>query len=474
MLLTDPRSYQGEAVEQALSYDGFAFFSEQRTGKCLEAIAVLDERKPDCLIIVCPRQAVGTWENELEKHLEFDWECEVHIITYQTPVRDKKIRKEWYEWTQEFVNEGYTLMVIADEAHYIKKPGTSQSQFVRTLAKRAHWRIAITGTPVDKGYEQFWAIFDFIQHGVAFPSTYRDFKTRYVVFEEQETRSGRKFPTIVGYNHEEEMHEIIHTYGCRITFNAARRAIGRKPVHIKKKKIYFDLSTKSRKLYEELDKELEVAIGRLLITSPLPMTNVQKLQQICGGFLLHQIRTPGKRRRKRLVVPVGDEKLTALMQLLSGMGEDEKIVICARYKHEIDAIEKMLDEFNWTYKEISGRAAWDHDFNTDVVVLQERSGLGFDLSEANTYIFYSWGHSYITFEQARFRIMNMETTEWVRYYFLMARDTIEEDYYEAPLRKKDFSALVLDRYPEAAARRRERTEETPRRVRKARKKKKAA
>jgi hypothetical protein len=132
------------------------------------------------------------------------------------------------------------------------------------------------------------------------------------------------------------------------------------------------------------------------------------------------------------------------MQILSGMGT-EKVVICCRFTHEIVAIREKFDEFEWTYKEISGSSEWDGEFDVDFVILQVKSGLGFDLSESATLVFYSWDHSYITFEQSRFRIMNMETTTKVTYLFLIARDTIEEEYYEAISRKKDFAALVLDK-----------------------------
>jgi len=456
LLRTELRSYQSDAVAAALEHDGFAFFSEQRTGKCLPAIAVLDHHRPDAVVIICPKKAVLTWDTELDKHIKLDWRCEIHIITYQQPVKNLELRGHWYKWSSAWVKSGKTLMVIADESQYIKKPSSAQGRFCRTLAKRAHWRLALTGTPIDKGYEQFWGTFDFIQHGVAFPPTMEKFKERYVEYAVVERRDGRKYPVIVGYNHIPELLEIIHQYSYRITFNEARVAMGKKPVIIHRKKEYFDLRKKSRTLYGELERDLEVTVAGVTVVSPLPVTNVHKLQQICGGFLLHSMRVPGKRKKMKLVIPIGDEKMTLLMQVLSGMSAD-KIVICCKYTHEIEAIRAKFDEFNWTHKEISGQSEWDGEFNTDFVVLQVKSGLGFDLSDANTYVFYSWDHSYITFEQARFRIMNMETTDQVNYHFLIARDTIEEEYYEAPNRKKDFATLILDKYRKKKAVKRQKT-----------------
>ena len=444
MIRTELRPYQSEALAAALLHGGFAFFPEQRTGKCLISLAVVDERKPEVLVIICPKKAVKTWEEQIEEHLDNDWDCDIYIVTYQEPVKNLTLRKQWYKWSKDWVDDGGTLMVIADEAHFIKKPGTAQSRFTRTLGKRAQWKLALTGTPADKGFEQYWAVFDFIGKNEIFGS-YAQFKERYVIYVIQERRDGRQYPVLTGYQHKEEMLEKIHQYSYRITFNEARVAMGKDPVRIRRKKVYFDLRPSTRHIYKELEKDLETTIDGLRVDVPLPVTLVQKLQQVCGGFLLHQERIPGQKRRKRTVIPLGREKLDQLMKLLSGFGK-EKAVICCRFTHEIEAIANEFDRFNWTYKIISGAHEWDMQFDVDYVILQVKSGLGFDLSKANTYVFYSWDHSHITFEQARFRIMSMEHTNWVNYHFLMARNTIEDEYYDAVARKKDFSTLVLDKH----------------------------
>lgn len=467
MIRTTLRPYQSEAVAAALPHSGFALFPEQRTGKCLISLAIVDERKPDVLIILCPKKALKTWDEQIDMHLVNDWDCEIYIITYQEPVKNIDLRKQWYKETLKWQKDGVDMMIIGDEIHFIKKPGSAQSRFARTLAKRCKSKLALSGTPVDQGYEQYWAIFDFIDKNEIF-GTYGQFKEDHCIYEMHERRDKRQYPVLVGYRFEDEVLEKVHKYSYRITFNEARKAMGKQPVKIRRKKVWFDLTRKSRHIYDELEKDLETTIDGLTIGVPLPVTLTQKLQQVCGGFLLHQERVPGQRKRKRTVVPVGTEKLDKLMQLLSGFGE-EKAVICCRFTHEIEAISEQFEAFHWTYKIISGKHEWDMEFDVDFVILQVRSGLGFDLAEANTYVLYSWDHSHITFEQARFRIMNMEHTVWVNYYFLMARDTIEGDYYEAIAKKKDFNDLVLDRYRKEKAQEREGTaRKGARRIRKTR------
>ena len=444
MIRTQLRPYQEEAVAAARPHDGFCLFPEQRTGKCLVSLAIVDERKPDICIIVCPKKAVKTWDDQIDEHLVNDWDCEFYIITYQEPVKNLEVRKMWYGWTTKLQKEGKNIMVIADEAHMIKKPGTAQSRFARTLAKRAKTRLALTGTPFDKAYEKVWAIFDFIGHKEIF-ATYETFKERYVLYKIKERKDGRQYASLVGYQNVEEILEYIHHYTYRITFYEARRTMGKSPVRVRRSKVRFRLGRKARAIYQELEEDMETTIDELTVGAPLPVTLPQKLQQVCGGFLLHQERIPGQRKRKRTIIPCGTEKLDRMMGLLSGFAQ-ERAVICCRFTHEIDAIAAEFERFGWTYKIIDGRNEWDGEFDVDFVILQVKSGLGFDLSQANAYVFYSWDYSWITFDQSRFRIMNMETTNWVYYYFMMAEETIEDDYYEAVAKKKDFAELVLDRY----------------------------
>jgi hypothetical protein len=83
--------------------------------------------------------------------------------------------------------------------------------------------------------------------------------------------------------------------------------------------------------------------------------------------------------------------------------------------------------------------SWNHS------LLQVQGAEAIDLSLANTYIWYSWNHSLINFEQARFRVQSFDT-EQVNYWFLIARDTVDEDLYDVVVKKKNLATLICDRY----------------------------
>jgi hypothetical protein len=96
-------------------------------------------------------------------------------------------------------------------------------------------------------------------------------------------------------------------------------------------------------------------------------------------------------------------------------------VICCRFKHEIDRIGDLLTDLGYTWKTVSGREEYNGQFDVDVIILQVQSGEAIDLSASNTYIYYSWNHSLINYEQARFRVQSFNTTQ-VNYFFLIAND----------------------------------------------------
>jgi len=446
MLKTTLRGYQREAVRRALNHNGFAFFPEQRTGKCLCSIAVIDELKPDIVFIVCPKKALRVWSDELAKHLEMDWDCYVRYINFEHGAHDKTRRRKYYRMAKKWQRQGRSIMVICDEAHRIKKRGAVQSRFVRTMGRRATYRLALTGTPIAQGHKDAWAIFDFVEPSLF--GKWEAFENQFLVIEtETNRRTGANYKKIVGVQNETEFLNIFHAHSYRITLAEAKRAEGKIAARIKSRKIFFNLKPSSRVIYNELFEDLETEVNGYAVSTPLVLTLGMKLQQIAGGYLIQDTRIPGERKKKRRVHTVGGEKLSELSRLLKRpeLKKKDHLVVCCRFKHEIARIGELLDRKGITWKIIAGGHPYNGEFDVRVIILQVQGAEAIDLSLSNTYILYSWNHSLINFEQARFRIQSFDTQQ-VNYLYLMARDTVDEDMFEAVVKKKNLATLLCDRY----------------------------
>ena len=107
---------------------------------------------PDLRVLVHHGAARAT-DSQLEKEIA---DADVVITTYATAVRDVDALAD-VEWTT----------MVLDEAQAIKNPVSETAQALRRIP--AHTRLALTGTPIENGVGDLWAILDFTNPGLVGP-----------------------------------------------------------------------------------------------------------------------------------------------------------------------------------------------------------------------------------------------------------------------------------------------------------------
>ncbi len=137
-------------------------------GKTVQVIALHLARRGGPILVVCPTSLIGTWENELRtfapaervrryhgggRGLNDLGPSEVTLTTYGVLRRDGARLAE-VQWD----------LVVADEAQQVKNTASAGARELRRLPARA--RIALTGTPVENGLLDLWAILDWTTPGL--------------------------------------------------------------------------------------------------------------------------------------------------------------------------------------------------------------------------------------------------------------------------------------------------------------------
>ena len=107
---------------------------------------------PDLRVLV-HHGAARAADSQLEKEIA---EADVVITTYATAVRDVDALAD-AEWTT----------MVLDEAQAIKNPASETAQALRRIPART--RLALTGTPIENGVGDLWAILDFTNPGLVGP-----------------------------------------------------------------------------------------------------------------------------------------------------------------------------------------------------------------------------------------------------------------------------------------------------------------
>ena len=175
------RHYQAEARGWLEFLDraglGGCLAMDMGLGKTPTVLAhLLATRGDGCALVVAPPAVLGNWAAEAQRFtpelrvrvhhgmsrasadeiLGMTEGADVIVTTYATAVRDVEALAA-VEWRR----------VIVDEAQTIKNPASDTAQQLRRL--RAGARLALTGTPIENGLGDLWAILDFTNPGLVGP-----------------------------------------------------------------------------------------------------------------------------------------------------------------------------------------------------------------------------------------------------------------------------------------------------------------
>ena len=177
------RSYQADAVAWLGFLDsaglGGCLALDMGLGKTPTLLAHLRaSRSSEPSLVIAPPAVVGNWAAEAAKFVP-EMQVVVHhgpkrlpadqiargvdgadlvITTYGTAMRDVEALAEL----------GWDTVVL-DEAQAIKNPASETAQHLRRIGSRT--RVALTGTPIENGLGDLWAIMDYVNPDLVGPRT---------------------------------------------------------------------------------------------------------------------------------------------------------------------------------------------------------------------------------------------------------------------------------------------------------------
>ena len=416
------------------------------------------------VLIVAPGSVVSVWKDELEKFAAFpyrfsallgekkkrlqaleelkqeDRDClggeaalRIAAINYEATFRDGI-----FEALLGFAPE----LVICDESQRIKNPKAQQSLALHTLADRAAFRLALTGTPIQQDAQDIWSQFRFLDKSV-FGDNFYGFRGRYCAL------GGFGGKQVVGTKNEEELSARLYSIAYRVT-KAEALDLPEETFLIRK----VPLSREERKHYDEM-RVLSVTelSAQESVKATTVLTKLLRLQQIAGGFL----RADGSDR----VTQIGTSKLDALEDILDDyvLTEGRKLVIFSRFLPEIEAIGRLLEKKGIRYGKITGdidlaqRGNVVKDFQTNpetlcFVAQIQTAGLGITLHAASAAVFYSVGYNLADYMQALARIHRKGQTQNCTYILLQAENTVDQKIMEALEKKSDVARRICDNWQE--------------------------
>lgn len=441
---------------------GFGELFEMGCGKTLTTIAVAGALynlgKIDRVMVVAPTSVCSVWPHDLNQFAAFPWEARVLLGDKKKRLKTLNELENWpfkalriavinYESThREGIYEALAAykpdLIVCDESQRIKNPSAAQSKALHKLGDAAPFRMILSGTPVQNNAVDLYSQYRFLDPAV-YGANFYAFKNRYCIM------GGYGQHQIVGYRNMDELVEKEHSVAYRVTKEECLDLPQQTFINR-----YVQFTDAEQAIYEQLRKSsfLELETGEN-VTATTILTMYLRLMQLTGGFLTADESTRPKQ--------VNTAKLDALADIVDDYVVDagKKLVIFARFRAEIAAIENLLRLRKIQYGSIYGDVPMEErgkiveDFQTNpdtkVFVAQiQTAGLGITLHAASTAVFYSYDYNYANYAQALARIHRIGQRFPVTYIHLVVDGSIDEKILAALENKEDMAKTVVDSWRE--------------------------
>lgn len=435
--------------------EALTFLSDKRTGGILfeqglgKTFTMLEHlnrlaahgHQPFPCLIVAPLSVVPVWEAEIKK---FGYDFSVKQVTGNRIKRLAALSETHHVYVTNY--EGMRIYekelgakhfrtIVLDESHRIKNKSSKQTESAMRLGASAFFKFILTGTPVTKSPEDVWSQMEFISPG--FFGNWWAFRNKYIQFIKISvpTRDGyREIEKAFKFKNLKQMEELIGLKCIRRT-KAECLDLPEKVYKV----VPCFLEGEQKRAYHAAKTDLCALIGDKIVDLQQVKGRVQKMQQICQGFIYPKDYVDGS---KDYIAFENSAKLSALEDILEDIITDitfdesaaEKAIVFTYYKADLAIVRARLLKLGYQVYLYEGSS---EDRASIVESFQQHKGgciflanidqakEGITLTAANHVIYYGNSYSYGTRAQSEDRAHRVGQKKTVVYYDIVCAGTVD-------------------------------------------------
>ncbi|HOT20461.1 MAG TPA: SNF2-related protein, partial [Spirochaetota bacterium] len=402
---------------------GVILADDMGLGKTLQAIAVIQFLKENGyikkpMLIVVPKTLMFNWESEIKKfseNLSYTFyygtkrtfsDTDIIFTTYETLQRD-------YKKLEDIVYDG----IILDEAQKIKNYQTLTAKAIKHLSKKAKFRIALSGTPIENRLTELWSIFDFILPGYLKSIDY--FVNEYTK-EIELKRNQQKI---------ENLRKITSPFILR------RLKTDKSIIKDLPEKIIIDQFVEMEKeqiaLYEHVVQQLREEIAASENLLPIILKSFTILKQICNH--------PRNYDKKSPAISHISGKTKLLLEILPAIiAKQEKVLIFTQFVEMGNILKQIIENellseplfLTGNLSQIKRKELiekFEHDDSAQIFILSLKAGgVGLNLTKANHVIHYDLWYNPSVENQATDRAFRIGQKKNVFVHRFVTKSSFEE------------------------------------------------
>lgn len=449
-----PRPYQDMITARILETPRVGIWAGMGMGKTvatLTAIDALQVADPAPALVLAPkRPALTVWPEEIRKwgHLKH---MRCATIIGSEPQRREALEQPADVYTMNYDNlpwlyevlkarrKGWPFrIVVADESTRLKSFRLKQGgKRAYALAQVAHTQIdrfiELSGTPAPNGVVDLWGQMWFLDRGKRLGHSFTAFSQRW--FYSVMTPDG--FPLLKPHEHALDevkglTKDLCHSFDAKDWFPVDKPIV---------RKLYFDLPRRVRRHYDEMQKEFFAEIAGNEFEAVNAAARSIKCLQIATGSIYTNDGGAWEH--------IHDEKLELLRSVVeeaAGM----PVLVAYQYKHELERILKAFPGARLLDAKPQTVADWNTGKIQMLVAHPASAGHGLNLQEGGNILAYFghwWDlelHDQIAERIGPVRQKQSGLDRSVFVYYLLARDTLEEEVLRRHQTKRTVQEILRD------------------------------
>lgn len=447
-LKIEPFPYQKQGIAYALQKKRCFFGDQPGLGKTLQAIGAAFIAKTWPALVICPASLKINWQREWKKFTGKDaiilddrnknnWFryyemkcCDVFITNYES------LKKFFVEDFAGGVTRSIRLKpeaglfrcVIIDESHRCKSSKTQQSKICYRLCQGKEYRFLLTGTPSINGPK------DLIEQ-LKIMGRLDDFGG-YKSFEQNFLQGPREASNL----------EMLNWRLWNTCFFRREKAKVLSQLPDKMRQVV-NIDITNRQEYQDAERDL---LGYL---SSYENADDEKLRRAERGKVMVQM------QKLRQIAARG--KISAANEFIQDiMDSGEKLIVFAFLKEVVLEIKKIFPSAvtivgdNTSLERQAAVDQFQNDPKCQLIICNYKSaGVGLTLTASSRVAFIEFPWTFADCEQAEDRAHRIGQKDSVNCYYLLGKNTIDEDSWEIIQTKKDIANDVTgtdDQVPEKA------------------------
>lgn len=149
---------------------------------------------------------------------------------------------------------------------------------------------------------------------------------------------------------------------------------------------------------------------------------------------------------RQLASQYNKNKISALKDLLEST--NDRVIIFYNFKDEYEKIKNLCDKLDRPVSSVNGDLrdlnAYESDDNSVTLVQYQAGAMGLNMQLSNKIIYFSLPLSSELFEQSKKRIHRLGQSKSCFYYYILTRNSIEENILEVLNTRRDFTDKLFE------------------------------